>query len=152
MRKIFTMALAIAALLATRTDAPAAQVSANGNYQQFAKTTDCGQQQSDVSCILPFGALPAGKNLIVRQVSCFMALISGTVRYVALESYTATGTVPIARTFITPVIGTGAGFHTATAAVTHVVAAGQSLKANVNVTGGQIFSVECSVIGDLLAP
>ena len=43
-------------------------------------------------------------------------------------------------------------FNTATAAVTHVVTAGQRLKANVNVTGGTIFSVECSVVGDLLAP
>ena len=152
MRTISTAALAIAALWAAHTDATAGQVSANGNYQQFAKTTDCRQQpQSELACILTFNALPAGKNLIVRQVSCFMALISGGVRYVALESYTPAGTTPLARTFISPVIGGGAGFNTATAAVTHVVAAGQRLKAHANITGGQIFSLECSVVGDLLA-
>jgi hypothetical protein len=49
------------------------------------------------------------------------------------------------------VTGGGAGFNIATAAVTHVVAAGQRLKAYANITGGQIFSMECSVVGDLLA-
>ena len=153
MRTIIKMALAIAAALWTaHSGAMAAQASANGRYQQFVKTTTCGQQAPDTACTLTFSALPAGKNLIVSQVSCFMAMISGTVRYVALESYTATGATPVARTFITPVTGGGAGFNTATAAVTHVVTAGQKLKANVNVTGGEIFSVECSVVGDLLAP
>jgi len=152
MRTVLCLALIIAALYATQSKATAAQTQANGNYQQFAKTQDCQQQPSDIACTLTFAALPGGKNLIVRQVSCFIAMISGGVRAVALESYTATGSVPLARTFVTPVLGTGAGFNTATATVTHVVAAGQRLKVNVNITGGQAFSVECSVVGDLLSP
>jgi hypothetical protein len=150
MRTISTVALLIAALLLARSGAMAGQVTANGHYQQFARTTACGGLEA-VSCTLTFGALPSGKNLIVRQVSCFMAMTSGGVRYVALESYTPTGTAPLARTFITPILGTGAGFNTASAAVTHVVAAGQRLKVNVNFTSGQLSSVECSVVGDLLA-
>jgi hypothetical protein len=125
-------------------------IGANGDYQQFTRTT-CPQSAEAFSCVLTFGALPAGKNLIVRQVSCFMAVISGGVRYVALESYSATGTAPIARTFISPVLGGGAGFLTATAAATHVVAAGQRLKTYVDYTGGKLHSVECSVVGELLA-
>jgi hypothetical protein len=149
---MFTMALAIAAVCAAPTNAMASAMTANGNYQQFAKTKNCQQQaQAEIACTLTFSTLPAGKNLIVRQASCLMALISGTVRYVALESYTATGTTPIARTFL-PVVGGGAGFHTATAAGTHLVAAGKRLKAYANTTGGEIFSVECTVVGDLLAP
>jgi hypothetical protein len=149
MRTISTAALAIAALLAAHTGATASAVTANGNYQQFQKTTACGSQPA---CTLTFAALPAGKNLIVRQVSCLIALISGTVRYVALESYKATVPTPAVRTFVTPILGTGAGFNTATAAVTHVVAAGQLLKVKTETLSGEAFSVECSVSGDLLAP
>jgi hypothetical protein len=153
MRTTVTMALTIAALCAIPTHAMASAMTANGNYQQFAKTKDCQQQvQAELACTLTFAALPSGKNLIVRQVTCMMALTSGGIRYVALESYSASGTVPVARTFISPVLGGGAGFLTATAAVTHVVTAGQKLKVHANTTGGAIFSVECTVVGDLLAP
>ena len=149
MRTIRTLVFTIAALWAAHTEATAAVTIANGNYQQYAKTTACGSQPA---CTLTFGPLPANKNLIVRQVSCFIALISGPVRYVALESYTATGTVPVARTFVIPIVGTGAGFNNATAAVTHVVAAGQRLKVKTDTTSGEVFSVECTVSGDLLSP
>ena len=149
MRTIVTVALAIAALLAAHTGATASAVTANGNYQQFQKTTACGSQPA---CTLTFAALPASKNLIVRQVSCFVALVSGTLRYVALESYKATTPTPVVRTFATPILGTGAGFNTATAAVTHVVAAGQLLKVKTETLSGEVFSVECSVSGDLMAP
>jgi hypothetical protein len=149
MRTISTAALAMAALWAAHSDATAAAVTANGNYQQFQKTTACGSQPA---CTLTFAALPAGKNLIVRQVSCFIALISGGVRYVALESYKTTVPTPAVRTFVTPILGTGAGFNTATAAVTHVVTAGQLLKVKIETLSGEAFSLECSVSGDLLAP
>jgi hypothetical protein len=149
MRATLTLALAIAALCATHGKATAAATNANGNYQQYAKNAACGSQPA---CTLSFAALPAGKNLIVHQVSCFVSLISGTVRYVALESYKATGPTPLVRTFVTPILGTGAGFNTATAAVTHVVAAGQLLKVKTETVSGEVFSLECSVAGDLLSP
>jgi len=71
---------------------------------------------------------------------------------VALESYKATVSQPLVRTFVTPIVGTGAGFNTATAAVTHVVAAGQTLKVKAETLSGEVFSVECSIAGDLLSP
>ena len=147
MRTISTAALLIAALLLAPTGATAGQVTANGNYQQFAKTT-CGSAQT---CTLTFAALPANKNLIVRQASCFIVMLSGTVRYLALESYKAIAPAPVARTFITPLTGTGAGFIMATVNVTHLAAAGQLLKVYADDSGGQLFSLECSVVGDLLA-
>ena len=150
MRAMLTAALLIAAVWARPGEAIAGQVTVNGNYHQFAKTA-CPQSVDGFVCILTFGPLPAGKNLIVRQVSCFMTVTSGGVRYVALESYSATGTAPIARTAISPVLGGGAGFLTTTAAVTHLVATGQRLKTYFDYTSGKLQSVECSVVGELLA-
>jgi len=148
-RVILAPALAIVALGAAHSEAKAAATIANGNYQQYAKISTCGSQPA---CTLSFAALPANKNLIVRQVSCFIALISGPVRYVALESYKANGTTPLVRTFVTPIEGTGAGFNTATAAVTHVASAGQLLKVKTETLSGEVFSVECSIAGELLSP
>ncbi|HEX2761400.1 MAG TPA: hypothetical protein VHM27_12835 [Rhizomicrobium sp.] len=149
MRAIWILTLAMATLWAAHSEAIAAATTANGNYQQYAKTTACASQPA---CTLTFAALPANKNLIVRQVSCFIALISGPVRYVALESYKATVPNPLARTFATPIAGTGAGFNTVTAELKHLVAAGQLLKVKTETLSGEVFSVECTVVGDLLSP
>jgi hypothetical protein len=147
MRALLTAALVIASLWAAPGAATAGQVTANGNYQQF-QTIGCQSQQT---CTVTFAALPAGKNLIVRQVSCLATVLSGTVRYLALESYKTITPAPLVRTFLTPISGGGAGVLTATVSLEHLVAAGQLFKVHADASAGQLFSLECSVVGDLLA-
>jgi hypothetical protein len=142
------VALSLATLCAAQTGAKAAAVIVSNNYQQYAKNEACGSQ---IACTLTFGALPTGKNLVVHQASCLVIVLSGGVRYAALETWRATGTQPLTRTFITDITGTGAGFNMAAADITHLAAVGHALKVKVETLNGQMFSVECSIAGQLIA-
>lgn len=120
----------------------------NSNYQVTVTNSVCGNTPK---CIVTFPVVPAGKNLIVRRLSC---LVGGSgVRVVVLETVAGSTDAQFVETFVNPAPSpVDSNIFYANAETTHLALSGQRVRVTGSGIGGpgSFSSMSCTIVGDLV--